>query len=141
MADKGHILIVDDALENIQVLGTMLRGEGYKVNAAMNGIQALKQVEKAPPELILLDVMMPELDGIETCKRLKEDDRTKDIPVVFLTSRSELSDMVVGFDMGAADYVTKPFDGPELLRRVETNLKLYQTQKELTELRKRIKPT
>jgi CheY-like chemotaxis protein len=94
MSDKGHILIVDDTQQNIQVLGTMLRAEDYQISVAMNGLQALERVEHIAPDLNLLDVMMPELDGIETCKRLKANDKTKDIPVIFLTA--------------LADYVTKP---------------------------------
>ncbi len=83
----GRILIVDDTLKNIQVLGTILRKEEYQINVAQNGLQAIKMAETVIPDLILLDVMMPELDGFETCKRLKTASDTKDIPVIFLTAQ------------------------------------------------------
>lgn len=138
MSDKGHILIVDDTQQNIQVLGTMLRAEDYQISVAMNGLQALERVEHIAPDLILLDVMMPELDGIETCKRLKANDKTKDIPVIFLTALTDIDDRMRGFDVGGADYVTKPFEGPELLRRVETHLTLYKTMQELANMKKNL---
>ena len=138
MSDKGHILIVDDTQQNIQVLGTMLRAEDYQISVAMNGLQALERVEHIAPDLILLDVMMPELDGIETCKRLKANDKTKDIPVIFLTPLTDIDDRMRGFDVGGADYVTKPFEGPELLRRVETHLTLYKTMQELANMKKNL---
>ena len=111
MSEKGHILVVDDTVENIQVLGTILRKEGYQVEVAMSGMQALKQIERISPDLILLDIQMPELDGIETCKRLKSDDRAKDIPVIFLTALNELDDRIKGFDAGGASMVTAPLSG------------------------------
>jgi len=140
MESKGQLLIVDDNPQNIQVLGTMLRNENYRISVAMNGVQALERVKAAKPELILLDVQMPEMDGIECCKRLKADPETKDIPVIFLTALSQTEDMKRGYEVGAADYATKPFNGPELLRRVETHLSLYQTMLELAELRKNLNP-
>ena len=138
MSEKGHILIVDDTLQNIQVLGTMLRAEDYQVSVAMNGQQALEGTARVDPDLILLDVMMPEMDGIEVCKRLKADEKTKDIPVIFLTALTEIDDRMRGFDVGGADYVTKPFEGPELLRRVETHLTLHQTMKELAQMKQNL---
>ena len=104
---KSRILVVDDTLKNIQVLGTILRKQGYQINIAKSGLQALEVVEKIPSDLILLDVMMPELDGFETCKRLKASDKTRDIPVIFLTAKVETEDIVKGFELGAVDYVTK----------------------------------
>ena len=130
--DKGaRILIVDDTLQNIQVLGTVLREENYQINVAQNGLQALDVVAKVPPDLILLDVMMPELDGFETCKRLKADAATRDIPVIFLTAKVETEDIVHGFELGAVDYVTKPFNATELLARVHTHLELLSLRREL----------
>ena len=128
---EARILIVDDTLQNIQVLGTILKARGYRLNAAQNGKQALKQIAKVLPDLILLDVMMPEMDGFETCRRLKADERTRDIPVIFLTAKVETDDMVEGFELGAVDYVTKPFNQGELLQRVETHLELSLLQRDL----------
>ena len=132
--EKGaRVLIVDDTPQNIQVLGTVLREQNYQINVAQNGLQALDSVEKVPPDLILLDVMMPELDGFETCKRLKANDDTKDIPVIFLTAKVETDDVVHGFELGAVDYVTKPFNATELLARVRTHLELQRLRRELEE--------
>ncbi len=127
------ILIVDDTPRNLQVLGTMLRKEGYSIILAQNGLQALEATEKAPPDLILLDVMMPELDGFETCKRLKENPATREIPVIFLTARIETEDIVKGFELGAVDYVTKPFNATELLVRVGSHLARILLQRALAE--------
>ena len=106
----SRILIVDDTVKNIQVLGTILKQEGYQLNVAQNGKQALDVVSKVQPDLILLDVMMPEMDGFEACEHLKNDPETADIPVIFLTAKIETDDIVKGFGLGAVDYVTKPFD-------------------------------
>lgn len=131
--NKPYILIADDTLENIQVLGLILKKENYHVTVAQNGLQALKAVQTVKPDLILLDIMMPELDGFETCKRLKASPLTEDIPVIFLTARVETEDVVKGFGVGAIDYVTKPFNPVELLARVNTQLQLSKTQQQLKE--------
>jgi len=123
-AKESRILIVDDTPQNIQVLGTILRDEGYKLHVARNGKQALETAGKALPDLILLDVMMPEMDGFEACERLKADASTRDIPVIFLTAKTEAEDIARGFGLGAVDYVTKPFFSAELLARVRTHLDL-----------------
>lgn len=127
----GHILIVDDTQKNIQVLGSILRQEGYAINVATNGRQALESLSRIHPDLILLDVMMPEMDGFETCQHLKKDPATADIPVIFLTAKVETADLVRGFELGAVDYVTKPFNATELLRRVETHLTVARLRREL----------
>ncbi len=133
-ARKGErILIVDDTLQNIQVLGTVLREQNYQINVAQNGIQALEMVEKVEPDLILLDVMMPEMDGFEACQRLKADEKTREIPIIFLTAKVETEDVVHGFEIGAIDYVTKPFNAIELLARVKTHLELRRLRQELLE--------
>ncbi len=132
---KGdRVLIVDDTPRNIQVLGTILKDQGYQINVAQNGLQALDVVTKVTPDIILLDVMMPELDGFETCKRLKENPDTAEIPVVFLTAKVETEDVVHGFELGAVDYVTKPFNPTELLVRVDTHLTLYKLKRNLEQL-------
>lgn len=129
---KGdRILIVDDTLQNIQVLGTVLREQQYQINVAQNGLQALELVAKVIPDLILLDIMMPELDGFETCERLKADEKTRDIPIIFLTAKTETDDIVRGFELGAVDYVTKPFNPTELLARVRTHLTMQRLRREL----------
>ncbi len=131
---QSRILIVDDTPRNIQLLGTILKNEGYQINIAQNGVQALNVVARMPPDLILLDVMMPELDGFETCKRLKEAPETEDIPVIFLTAKVDTDDIVHGFELGAVDYVTKPFNAAELLSRVSTHLELRAARQRLQAL-------
>ena len=124
------ILIVDDVPKNIQILG-MILGKDYRIVVAMNGPAALKQVEKVLPDLILLDVMMPDMDGFETCARLKSSTKTKDIPVIFLTARNEAEDIVKGFEIGAADYLSKPFNANELMVRVRTHIDLKFCKEQL----------
>ena len=121
---KPVILIVDDVPKNIQVLGNYLRKVDCDLAAAMNGHQALNTVSKIKPDLILLDIMMPDLDGHEVCRRLKSNEQTKNIPVIFLSAKSETDDIIKGFELGAVDYITKPFIGQELLARVNTHLTL-----------------
>jgi len=128
---RSKVLIVDDTLKNIQVLGSMLRSEGYQIYVARNGVQAIASTQKIGPDLILLDVMMPEMDGFEACKRLKADPKTADIPIIFLTAKVEKEDVVHGLQLGAVDYVTKPFNSSELLTRVDTHLTLCRLRKEL----------
>ncbi len=131
---KSLILIVDDVPRDLQVLGSILRQKDWEIAIATSGIQALKFVENILPDLILLDVMMPEMDGFEVCKRLKHKDRTADIPIIFLTARTDSDSIVKGFNIGAVDYVAKPFKSEELLARVKTHLMLEQTQKQLREV-------
>lgn len=132
----SHILIVDDLPRNLQVLAVLLDKAGYRVSMAMDGAQALAMVGREPPDLILLDVMMPGLDGLEVCRRLKADDATREIPVIFLTAKAELEDLQEGFKIGAVDYLTKPFRGGELLARVATHVSLRQALVRERELRR-----
>ncbi|MDH5717566.1 MAG: hybrid sensor histidine kinase/response regulator [Spirochaetia bacterium] len=125
------VLIVDDTPENIQVLGSLLESKNYKIYAAQNGVQALKIADEKIHDIILLDVMMPELNGFETCKKLKESEKTKNIPVIFLTAKVETEDIVKGFEVGGVDYVTKPFNSSELLKRIETHTTLRRTTERL----------
>lgn len=127
-SQKPIILIVDDVPRNIQVLGTLLAKFDCELAIAMNGKQALDTVDKIKPDLILLDVMMPIMDGHETIRHLKSNDKTKDIPVIFLSAKTETEDIITGFELGAVDYVTKPFIGKELVARVKTHLSLKRTQ-------------
>lgn len=122
------ILIVDDLPENLQVLAGSLKTEGYEILAANNGPRALALVRNRKPDLILLDIMMPDMDGFAVCQKLKEDPESADIPIIFLTARNETKDLLQGFEMGAVDYVTKPFKTPELLARVRTHLELKHSR-------------
>ncbi|MCP5054659.1 MAG: diguanylate cyclase [bacterium] len=131
---KGFILVVDDVPHNLQVLCNMLGKERYRIAVAQNGQQALDMVEKALPDLILLDVLMPGLNGFEVCQQLKTSERTKGIPVIFLTAKTGLEDIVNGFEMGAVDYFTKPFNETELLVIVKTHLELKSAREKLTEM-------
>ncbi|UCH14759.1 MAG: hybrid sensor histidine kinase/response regulator [Bacteroidales bacterium] len=118
------ILIVDDNKKNLQVLGNILHEEGYKIAIAQDGYQAVKLAEKILPGLILLDVMMPGIDGFEVCENLKSKKELKNIPVIFLTAKSETTDIIEGFNKGGVDYITKPFKKEELLVRINTHIEL-----------------
>ncbi|WP_117232430.1 response regulator [Vibrio maerlii] len=120
---KSTILTVDDTVTNIEVVKGVLSDE-YLVQAALSGEVALKIVSKRKPDLILLDVMMPEMDGYEVCKRLKENEETRDIPVIFLTAKSQEEDETKGLSLGAVDYITKPISPPILKERVKNHLLL-----------------
>ncbi len=125
-----RILVVDDSPANLQALTITLKTRGYEVSVAGNGIEALELVQSERPDLILLDVMMPEMDGYETCRRLKASEATRDIPLIFLTARSATSEIVRGFELGAVDYVAKPFNPHELLARVHTHLTMDRLHRE-----------
>ncbi|MGN7611547.1 SpoIIE family protein phosphatase [Magnetococcales bacterium HHB-1] len=127
------ILVVDDTPDNITVLSHMLKKE-YSIRLAINGRLALKIANTTPqPDLILLDVMMPEMDGYEVCRRLKSDPKTRDIPIIFVTAKTEVSDELKGLSLGAVDYVTKPISAPILRARVSTHLALKQASQVLQE--------
>jgi phosphoserine phosphatase RsbU/P len=128
-----HILVVDDTPANIQILVGILKEKGYQLSIANNGNAALKALERIRPDLILLDVMMPELDGIETCRRIKNSEAWRDIPIIFLTAKADTSDIVKGFEIGAVDYVAKPFNAHELLARMNTHLTIDQLRRSLAE--------
>ncbi len=127
----GKILIVDDTVENLEVVSQVLEDAGYEVATAMNGERALKLASNHPPDLILLDVQMPIIDGFETCQRLKANPKTATIPVIFMTVLSDTDSKVKGFDLGGVDYITKPFQEKELLARVKTHLQLRQWSQKL----------
>ncbi len=126
-----RILVVDDALKNIQFIGKLLRRKGFLVSVAQSGVQALDILEKSHTDLILLDIIMPGMDGMETCRRIKNNPDTTDIPVVFLSALSESSDKVRGLKAGAVDYVTKPIDSEELLARIKLHLTMKALQDDL----------
>jgi two-component system, sensor histidine kinase and response regulator len=125
------ILVVDDNKRNLQVVGNILHDEKYKVAMAINGLTALKLAAQLKPDLVLLDIMMPEMDGYEVCKKLKENPETKDIPVIFLTAKVETDDIVEGFNLGGVDYITKPFKQKELLVRIKTHLDLLESKRKI----------
>lgn len=118
------ILLVDDVPNNIEILFETLKNSYEQISMANNGVRALELVEKWQPDLILMDVMMPEMDGIEACRRLKADEKTRDIPILFITAKTEAEDVLEGFKVGGADYISKPFRLGEVLARVETHLRL-----------------
>lgn len=128
---QGTTLIVDDNPTNLEVLQELLVSQGYEVLISVDGASALAQAEYALPDMILLDVMMPGMDGFETCKYLKERETTRNIPVIFLTALSDSVDKVRGFELGAVDYITKPLQHHEVLARVQTHLKLNRLQRRL----------
>src|SRR5262245_41246220 len=128
-----QILVVDDTPANIQILIGILKEKGYQLSVATNGIEALKVLERIRPDLILLDVMMPEMDGFETCRQIKNSDTLREIPIIFLTSKTDTEDIVKGFEIGAVDYVAKPFNAPELLARINTHLTVDQLRRNLEE--------
>lgn len=131
---QGDILIVDDIAENLEYLSKILNGQGHKVRAVLDGHSALKVAKSARPDLILLDVKMPELDGFEVCQRLKAEPQTRDIPVIFLSALDQTQDKVNGFTIGGVDYVAKPFQAEELLARVNTHLSLRFAQAQVQRL-------
>jgi two-component system, cell cycle response regulator len=135
------ILVVDDVPINIEVLFQTLKSKNYQISMANNGAHALELIPKLQPDLILLDIMMPVMDGIETCKRLKADESTRDIPVIFITAKGRSDDVVEGFSVGGVDYITKPFQLEEVMVRVETHLKLRKTLKEKDNLISELKDT
>jgi signal transduction histidine kinase len=128
------VMIVDDTPNNLTVVGSVLTSAGYEVRFATSGEIALERIPKVQPDLILLDVMMPGLNGFETCCKLKEQEVTRDIPVIFMTALAETADKVRGFEAGAVDYVTKPIQTEELLARVNTHLRLRELTAHLEQL-------
>jgi len=122
--EAQNILVVDDTPENLELLSGMLKERRYKIRAAISGELALQAAHNNPPDLILLDIKMPEMDGYEVCRRLKHDDKLKDIPVIFLSSLDEMKDKVKAFNVGGVDYITKPYRLEEVQARVETHLTL-----------------
>ncbi|MDJ0511354.1 MAG: diguanylate cyclase [Crocosphaera sp.] len=127
------ILIIDDQLPNLKVLTTMLKGKNYKVRKTVDGESAIEAVQIEPPDLILLDIKMPDMDGYEVCKRLKSDDKTKDVPIIFISALSEVFDKVKAFEVGGIDYITKPFQEEEVLVRINSQLTIKRQQKLLQE--------
>lgn len=126
--NRGKILVVDDVTKNIQLLGNILGTEGYGVSYATDGRKALAMAKEENYDLILLDIMMPEMDGFEVCRNLKQEKKTKDTPILFLTAKNETKDIVDGLSLGAVDYLTKPINKAELIARVHTHIQLRLSQ-------------
>lgn len=131
IAGKGDILIVDDTLPNLRVLSSMLTEQGYEVRGAPNGSMALMIIEAEPPDLILLDINMPGMDGYEVCQKIKGNPQIQDIPVIFISALDEVLDKVKAFSVGAVDYITKPFQIAEVLVRVKNHLTIRTLQRQL----------
>lgn len=136
---KGNILIVDDTPANLKMLSSMLKDQGYRARPVPSGKLALKAADSDPPDLILLDINMPEMDGYEVCQHLKESEKLRDIPVIFISAFTETMDKVKAFGAGGVDYVTKPFQFEEVHARVETHLKLRDAQVKLEQYNQRLK--
>jgi len=122
--ESARILVVDDNTANIDVMLAFLEAEGYDLSIATNGETAIKIARHSCPDIILLDAMMPGKDSFETCRELKADEKTRDIPVIFVTAKKEVEDIVSGFQCGGVDYISKPFGQEEVLSRVGTHLSL-----------------
>ena len=137
----ANILVVDDTPANLQVLAGMLKDRGYKVRPVPSGKLALLAAQRDPPDLILLDINMPEMNGYEVCEHLKADERLKSIPVIFISALTEQLDKVKAFAFGGVDYITKPFQMEELHARVETHLMLRRLQQQLEETNARLDAT
>ncbi len=136
---QSNVLIVDDVAENIQVLGNILDENDIEFSYATSGNEALEAIAYSKPDLLLLDINMPEMSGFEVCEELKKDPETKRIPIIFLTARTEQEDIVKGLTIGAVDYVTKPFNPKELISRVKTHLELSNSRKMIDAQNKRLK--
>jgi signal transduction histidine kinase len=138
-APPASVLVVDDTIENLRLLSNVLGEQGYEVRSVTNGRQALRAVEQDPPDLILLDITMPEMNGYEVCRRLRARDRCKDVPVIFITALTDTADKILAFDTGGVDYITKPFQFEEVLARVKTHLALRQARVALAESHDRLR--
>ena len=135
MTCKTHILIIDDIVDNIQVAMNILEEDAYNLSFATHGEEALSLITQASKQfdLILLDIMMPGLDGFDVCRRIKENPQYKDIPIIFLTAKTDVDSIAQGFGLGAVDYISKPFKAEELLARVKTHTQLHRAKRLLQE--------
>jgi diguanylate cyclase (GGDEF)-like protein len=132
--ENNLILIVDDAIDNLELVAAMLEPVGYKIIVASSGLQALKLVQVAKPDLILLDLMMPGMNGLSVCENLKSNSELAEIPIIFLTASQDKENLIQAFEKGAVDYLTKPVYIPELLARVQTHLELKFSREQLKKL-------
>ncbi len=128
---KEYILVVDDTQPNLHLLITMLTRKGYEISGVDNGADALLDIQQKIPDLVLLDINMPQMNGFEICQQLKSSDRTRDIPIIFISARDEVLDKIQAFAVGGVDYITKPFQVAEVLARIDNQLVLRRLQKQL----------
>lgn len=129
MMNIGHILIIEDEEHIVELIKFNLENNGYKVSFAMDGQKGLEMIENEQPDLVLLDLMLPKVDGIDICNRIKNNKNLKDIPIIMLTAKSGETDKIIGLEIGADDYITKPFSVRELLARIKVVLRRYQATK------------
>ena len=129
--EKSTIMIVDDQPENVKLLIAYLKKSGFRISVAQSGEEAIQRVKRVMPDLVLLDVKLPGIDGFETCRRLKQDEATRDIPVIFVTISMEMVDKLAGFQAGGVDYIIKPFHHEEILARVNAHLTIRRLQQQL----------
>ncbi|MFH0999567.1 MAG: response regulator, partial [Bacteroidota bacterium] len=132
------ILIVDDNPKNMQVLAGFLTESGYELEYSLNGMQALQWVGAEDFDLILLDIMMPEMDGFEVCEKIKSSSKNNDLPIIFLTAKTDIESIKKAFQMGGVDYISKPFNGEELLSRVSTHIELKCSKDRLKHINKKL---
>jgi len=135
---QGDLLIVDDLTDNLRVLSSTFSGEGYRVRAVRKGAMALVGARTSPPDVILLDIRMPEMDGYEVCRQLKADPKTQDIPIIFLSALDDTLGKAKAFEVGGADYITKPFQVEEVLARVQHQLTIQRLKKQVAEQRQQL---
>ncbi|CAN2050061.1 histidine kinase [Candidatus Magnetomoraceae bacterium gMMP-1] len=135
---ESKILIVDDKPENLRLLTKILKEKGYIVRQLRNGKMVMSSVLSAPPDLILLDIMMPEINGYEVCNQLKAEEQTRNIPVIFISALNETANKITAFSVGGVDYITKPFQEEEVLARVKTHLSLHRLQRQLEKQNKKL---
>jgi len=134
--ENSIILIVDDNTKNLQVTGKVLKDEGYKICLAQSGAAALKLMNEQEPNIVLLDIMMPEMDGYDVCRAIRKNSQWNDIPVIFLTARNQTDDIVKGFSSGGFDYISKPFNREEMLARVRNALNIQASNRKVLEMSK-----
>ena len=132
------ILIIDDIAENIKVVANVLKKNNFNISYAQSGKNGIERAKKVHFDIILLDIMMPEMDGFEVCRLLKTDDKTKNIPIIFLTAKTDEDSIKKGFEAGGVDFITKPFKTNELLARVNTHIQLKLVQEQLSETNEEI---
>lgn len=135
----ADILVVDDTRENLRLLVRILGEQGFKVRPVSSGAMALTAAQIAPPDLILLDIMMPKMDGYEVCERLKQDEKMRQIPVIFISALHETPDKVRAFAVGGVDFITKPFQAGEVIARINTHLTICALQNSLIEMNRQLR--
>lgn len=136
------ILVVDDYAENVELVQELLTTDGYQVTTAYNGEEALEKIHREIPDLILLDIMMPKMDGYEVCEELRKDEKTKEIPIIFVTAKTEVKDWTHAiFNIGVNSYITKPINPKKLLEKVKSVLRMKQSRDELRKTREKLSKT